>query len=218
MIIYGYIKINITMTPEENFNDSIIWVLKQLKKESLFGGGISIKVDSLFEIDDAAPPKRIQLKVLDKLRDMGAISHNYYGNLILTNNESNLIYIEILQPKFDEVYSKYITIPQLSFEPGGSLLSFQNKSILISKKRNSDAHYLLTILFGKTNEVFAYDQIWENEYFKRPEAYYDKTKDWRKIYNACRLVNKKVAEETTIKDFLNYNKTEVSINKKYLPS
>jgi hypothetical protein len=124
---------------------------------------------------------------------------------------------------FEKKYNEYISklslpkeIKTLSFDSSTSLLLFNSKTIEISKTKNSDSHYLLDILFKNKEKVWACDEIWEDPYFHSENKEYDPKTDWRKIYNSARLINEKVAIETTIKDFLNSTKTSVSINKKYI--
>jgi hypothetical protein len=102
------------------------------------------------------------------------------------------------------------------FDPETSTLSIQGKEFRVSKTRNTDAHYLLTILFRSPNETWAFDQIWEDPYFHSHNQKYNPKTDWRKIYYAGYSVNEKVQKATTIQDFLNLSKTSVSISKQYL--
>lgn len=105
---------------------------------------------------------------------------------------------------------------EIAFDAERSALTFQGKSIEISKSKNSDPHYLLAVVFKDKSKVWAYDEIWDDMYFQRMHQKYDPKKDWRKIYNAAYSVNEKVAKATTVADFLDISKTEVSINKAYL--
>jgi hypothetical protein len=117
---------------------------------------------------------------------------------------------------YREVYPKRVVMRELAFDPKTSNLSLLGNTIEISKTKDSDPHYLLEILFKDKEKVWAYDEIWEDPYFHSREAEYDPQKDWRKIYHAARSVNEKVAKATTISDFLDFSKTAVSIDKKYL--
>lgn len=105
---------------------------------------------------------------------------------------------------------------ELSFDVKESKLRFKGKKIEISKTKNSDPHYLLTLIFRDKEKEWAYDEIWEDPYFRSRNKEFDPNEDWRKIYNAGYSVNGKVERATTIKDFLDVRKTSVSINRKYL--
>lgn len=104
----------------------------------------------------------------------------------------------------------------ISFNVQTSRLEFNNKKILISKTKDSDPHYLLTLLFEDKDRNWAYDELWDSPYFHSNSEVYDPKNDWRKIYNAGYSVNEKVAKATTINDFLIVKKTAISINRKYL--
>jgi len=104
----------------------------------------------------------------------------------------------------------------LGFDERKSVLSINGQEVEISKSKNSDPHYLLTILFRDTGKEWACDEIWEDQYFVRNNRDYDAKTDWNKLYNAARAANEKVAIATTIQDFLDISKASISINKKYL--
>jgi hypothetical protein len=100
----------------------------------------------------------------------------------------------------------------LNFNPETSTLYFQGKEILIAKSKNTDQHQLLEVLFEKPDKLWNYDEIADGmgTEFKKEE--------WKKYYNAARAINQKVAEGTTIKDFLVTSAKTVMINKRYLPA
>ena len=100
----------------------------------------------------------------------------------------------------------------LNFDPKTSILSFRNKEILISRGKDSDSHYLLKTIFKDVNKIWNYDEIVEeldpmNNAIKP---------NWRKFYNAVYSINKKIASETTIKNFLEGTSKTVQINKAYV--
>jgi hypothetical protein len=102
------------------------------------------------------------------------------------------------------------------FDIDTSILDVQGKQMLISKTKNSDAHYLLSILFKDPDKTWPFDDIWEDPYFHSRNARYDPKTDWRKIYYAGYSVNEKVQKATTIPDFLDLSKTAMAVQKKYL--
>lgn len=98
----------------------------------------------------------------------------------------------------------------LNFDVTSSILTFQGKEILIARSKNTDPHYLLQTLFADLKKLWNYDEVatdWKTDF--------DKTK-WKRFYNAAYKVNQKIAEKTTIKDFLEATKKTVSVNRKYL--
>ena len=117
---------------------------------------------------------------------------------------------------YEEVVPQAKISRETSFDAVNSVLNLNKKRIEVSKTKNSDPHYLLTILFRDKQKVWAYDEVWNDPFFRLPGKEYDPREDWRKIYNAGYSVNEKVAKATTINDFLGITKTEISITKKYL--
>ncbi len=100
---------------------------------------------------------------------------------------------------------------ELEFDVKNSLLHFAGEAINISKRAESDAHELLKTIFTDRNK------IWQT---------YEVLDDWKveidgnapknKVYQAGKAVNRIVAIDTQIKDFLTVTTKTVAINKKYL--
>ncbi len=104
----------------------------------------------------------------------------------------------------------YSRVP--TFNETTRVLSFMGEDILIAKKEDSDPHKLMRTLFKDTSKVWANDEILEDwGYFLSEE---DVTKN--KAYQAGKAVNRTIAQETTVKDFLNITTKTISINSKYL--
>ena len=106
-----------------------------------------------------------------------------------------------------KTYSKVPT-----FNETTRVLSFMGEDILMAKKEESDPHKLMKTLFKDTSKVWANDEILEDwGYFLSEE---DVTKN--KAYQAGKAVNRTIAQETKVKDFLNITTKAISINSKYL--
>lgn len=99
---------------------------------------------------------------------------------------------------------------KIDFDEAQSVLHFAGKEIRISKRAQSDPHDLLVTIFKDRAKVWNTDEVLE---------------DWKlgndptprnKVYQAGKALNNIVAKETQIKDFLNVDTKEVSINKAYL--
>jgi len=120
---------------------------------------------------------------------------------------------EIGRFKLFEVTNKQTDDEKLSFDANESALFFKGKRIEISRNKRSDSHYLLIILFKDTHKVWSMDEIWDEWRNYDTES---RDNDWHKFYNACRLINTKIATETKIKKFLTCSSTEIRINKEYL--
>jgi flagellar biosynthesis regulator FlbT len=91
-------------------------------------------------------------------------------------------------------------------------LSFMGKEILISKKEESDPHKLIRTLFKDMSKVWANDEILEDWNYSLSDE--DVTKN--KAYQAGKAINRTIAQETTVKDFLSITTKSISINNKYL--
>jgi|GEM_PF-4071471 len=120
--------------------------------------------------------------------------HNYLLNKLSINKRSEKSNEEMI----------------LEFDEDKSVLFFKGKEIIISKTKNSNGHKLLETVFKEESKIWNYDEIaedWYDEY----------TRDsWSRYYDAGYKVNKRIAEETTIKDFLIITNKMLNINKKYL--
>ena len=100
--------------------------------------------------------------------------------------------------------------PRLSYTP--HKLSFKGKVIFIPE---GDQDTLCRVILRNKNAMkreWSWDEVLE----KSGERNID-TSMWRRVYNAGREINKKVAIETTIKDLLDVRKQTISVNTKYLP-
>lgn len=97
------------------------------------------------------------------------------------------------------------------FDEKNSVLHLAGKAIKISKNVQSDPHDLLRTLSLNQNKVWSTDEIiddWKYLPGEKPVK--------NKVYQAGKAVNRIVAQETKIKDFLKVSTKEVAINKKYL--
>jgi len=101
---------------------------------------------------------------------------------------------------------------KLEFDATKSILTFAGEAITISKRVENDAHDLLKTIFKNRAKVWNGDEVlddWKVDYTK---SHIPKNK----VYQAGKAVNRIVAIETKIKDFLEVSTKTVSINKKYL--
>lgn len=99
--------------------------------------------------------------------------------------------------------------PHLSY--ASHKLSFKGKEIFIP---GGDQDDLCQVLFKNKTALkreWSWDEITE-KWGGDPND-----NNWRKVYNAGREINKKVAIETGIKDLLDVNKKTIRVNPKFLP-
>lgn len=97
------------------------------------------------------------------------------------------------------------------FDDRTCTLHFQNEAIVISKKQESDPHKLMRTIFKDMLKVWANDEILEDWGYD-----FDEEVSEGKVYQAGKAVNEKIAQSTTIKDFLDVTTKSIAINKKYL--
>ncbi|MDD5318415.1 MAG: hypothetical protein PHF79_01140 [Candidatus Pacebacteria bacterium] len=120
--------------------------------------------------------------------------------------------LKVLRPLRNKVSKENLNKRKTSFDDVKSILTLRGDDILISKSLNSDAHDLLRTLF---KDRF---RLWENT---------DILEDWQfslniklvpknKVYQAGKSVNRIIAGETRIKDFILTSTKTTSINKGYL--
>ena len=97
------------------------------------------------------------------------------------------------------------------FDDKNRKLIFAGKEIIITKKEESDPHKLMRTLFKDVSKTWASDEILEDWGYSFGE---DIKKN--KAYQAGKAVNRSIAQETTIKDFLEITTKTISINPKYI--
>ena len=104
------------------------------------------------------------------------------------------------------------TDKKLEYDDKQSTLYFADETIKIAKRAQSDAHDLLRIVFKDRSKLWNNDEILEELKFNLTKSKVPKNK----VYQAGQAVNRIIAQETKIKDFLTLTTKTVAINKKYL--
>jgi hypothetical protein len=115
---------------------------------------------------------------------------------------------EKMRPRMVEKSNK------LEFDDATSTLFFADVEIVISKQAESDAHELLRTVFKDRAKTWNADEVLEDWQFALGNSRERVPKN--KVYQAGKAVNRIVAQDTTIKDFLTVSTKAVSITKKYL--
>ena len=93
------------------------------------------------------------------------------------------------------------------------VLFFKNQQFNFSNSPNQ--YELLGTLFKDIQKEWNYDEIEEDW---DPTCYEERLKQqdyWKKFYNSAKEINKKIAIETGVKDFLLMNTKQIKVNKKY---
>ena len=100
---------------------------------------------------------------------------------------------------------------KLDFDDKQSILYFNGKTITISKGAENDAHELLRTVFKNKSKVWSKDEVLDDWHLEVGNI-----TPKNKVYHAGKAVNRIVAQETQIKDFLVVSTKTITINKKYL--
>lgn len=93
------------MEPEDQFNEYVYYVLKQLKEEKLLTGeGESVVYDNRSNvIAPGIPSKRRKAQIIDRLQEWGCLEiQSVHGE-----PESGVFELNFKQPNFDEAYRKF---------------------------------------------------------------------------------------------------------------
>ncbi len=100
------------MTPEERFNDQIRWALKRIKEESLAtetSKPVRFEVSKI--VGTGIPAQERQKSLIHKLAEWKAIKITYETDPSGGGISRYLFELELLQPKFNEIYEKYCGAP-----------------------------------------------------------------------------------------------------------
>lgn len=104
--------IKITMNPEEEFNHDVLYILQKLKREILStetGKPVEFRLTTV--IAAGYPSSRKEQQILKKLAEWGAVK--LVGLMSGNWDYPRRVYtLEILYPKFEEVYRKYENLNQ----------------------------------------------------------------------------------------------------------
>ena len=139
-------------------------------------------------------------------------------------SDSELVFFRVsdFKNKLDRIHKYLITEllsgdeeqQRLDFDDKRSILYFLGEKITIAKRAENDAHELLRVIFQNRHKIWNNDEILDKWLFNRIKPNTPKNK----VYQAGKAVNRIVAQETTIKNFLDISTKTVAINKKYLNS
>jgi len=128
------------MTPEEKFNREIWYVLRRIKEKAFYVLSESpieykIKYDQ-FKGSELIPSPENEEQIIRKLEELKAIKiikeefypHDEYIGTFFSN-------LQLLQPKFDEIYKKYQEIKNKESDP--DILSIQLKNGLLTLNKST---------------------------------------------------------------------------------
>ncbi len=183
--------------------------------------------------DDLAEIDIIMKHDLQELENNWATDKNYYVKYyqdLRAKWEKVHHYLmgELADPQLQERVNQPKIEKYLELEYTNGILWIKGKSIIIKvQKRNTDEIRLLEYIFSNRKSLanpFSYIDIAENAF--DDYGYDSSKKKWRRYYDICQRINKKIPEVITksikgeIKDFLiatSERDGSVSINKDFLP-
>lgn len=136
-------------------------------------------------------------------------------------SENDVVFFKVKDFRaFAQRFHNYITTElvkaetdkKLEYDDQQSTLYFVDEAIKIAKRADSDAHELLRMIFKDRSKLWNNDEILDMWKFDLTKSRVPKNK----VYQAGKAVNRIIAQETKIKDFLLLTTKTVAINKKYL--
>jgi len=210
----------------ESFENPHIFPSENREKYERMFPDYQDKIRRIRELHDLLPPSYSLAKHLAKKegRELGRMPGDRKVDRIEEEMEKLEGDLKKLKNFMDENYTHPFTVNEkkllgeengvakgeLSYDERIGALNIINKTVKISEGRDSNQHHLLITLLKNRNKIWAVDEIWEDwgNSEERPIG--------RKIYNAARDINEKVAIQAGIKDFLYYNMKEVGIRREYM--
>jgi len=204
---------------KEIFNDFIIfkYIKYDVPKNPIYPNFYTKKIEKKYKLmksfTELIKSERDASKVPNK------INFNPKIPIVNLERDEEFFYTQRLHndiiEKLDEYHEKQVKEKSekynLGFDNEKRLLCFMNENIIISKKEESDTHKLMRTLFSDTSKVWANDEILDDwDYFCNEEV------SKNKVYQAGKAVNRIIAQETKIKDFIIVTTKNVFINKEYL--
>lgn len=203
------------MITNEKFNQAIWWVLQEIKKENL-----STRKDyyTCFEYqspdndsNNLIPSREDQKRILNLLKNKKVIKieKNKYSDPLMIDFFAQMknikpigCLLEILQPKFDELYKKFATKfkkeiehssnKKIEFLDSEIILKFGEKSCPLPAYRNE--HFFCRAMFEyPAKEPIDWSQISEKMDIKAIETN-GKKRSQRSIYDTTKAINKRTKE------------------------
>ena len=157
------------MTPNEEFNNDVMWVLSELKLEELANAYSEYKMKFLIAKGSGKiPDEPSQRRILNMLSDRKAITISPFYNLAMSALDTVYqmqgatpigYYIKILQPTFDEIYKEYETLNKGNDKKNNHSFSFERertiKKLEILKK---DSGRLEVYINGNYDRPFSFSR------------------------------------------------------------
>lgn len=203
------------MTPEDKFQKDLSYVLNKLKEQSLYvpkDYRIPYKLyTTVIDMTGATPLVEDEVMILAKLAEMGAIKD---FDFTVDHNNTPTLQLELLQPKFDEVYdnqkkflNKSVNDSSPVFDNSKSRIIWRGDECEIPPATNQFylCEKMFSVPFGtKVKEIEFLDNLgWKEE-------------TQRAVYDAMRLVNDRIKKAFGISGFFVWRNNLVYVNEKVL--
>ena len=143
----------ITMTPEEEFNQEVLWILHEIKKE-LLATPKGKRVEFSIRYYSGAPSAERQRKLLYKLQEWKALEKIESGDLFADNflSPPKKYLLLINQQKFDRFCKKWENIDENPWLTERTKIIQRNK--LIGKQKGKDIRIDLKVPAEETRKQF----------------------------------------------------------------
>lgn len=213
---------------EKEFQQAIVWMLKEIKKEYLATPSDEY-VCYEFQHSEDAPNAEDQRRAIQFLKKEGAvrIHKRKYPMGVMMELAAQLqglkpmgYYLDILQPDFDRLYGKYVGGQPAHhferFDRGRGILHFAGREIVISK--GGKETYALQLIDTIQKDLTRY---WFEDEILTDWGYTDdeqKSLPKNRVYHAAQKLNNLVAKETQVNNFVEHNTEKFRINPLYLKS
>lgn len=155
----------------------------------------------------------IQADYEDYKKHPGQVLFDPNAPVIKNDRDDEFFYTQKLH---NDIFEKLESLNErdsnsLDFDESNSTLYLMGTPILISKRVQSDALYLLKTLFKDRERVWNNDEILDDW-----KIDIDAKAPKNKVYQAGKAVNRNISQKIQIDDFLEVTTKTVSINKRYL--
>lgn len=186
-------------------------LVRILREQQQLNQSNNFRIDNE-HFQEADIPEAERSLVLDRLSELGLIKPTGWFYIVTDKlgRQRGVIDIET-SPQHLEEFDKETFSRKYE-------LSYKNRTIyflgtLIKIPEDTNQEYLCNIIF---KDLIAMQKIWSwDEVLEEWNVVIEK-EDWRKVYEAAREVNTKIATKTKIEDLLIATKKTVRVNPKYL--
>jgi hypothetical protein len=200
------------MTPEDKFQKDFSYVLNKLKEQSLYvpkDYRIPYKLyTTVVDMTGETPLVEEEVMILAKLAEMGAIKD---FDFTADHNNTPTLQLELLQPKFDEIYNnkgKFIDSSQEpTFDKDAGTIKRAGKECALPFKKTE--YYIAEALFANPPET----KLTENDLMAATDIVADKADSGRRIYDAMQRINKKAKADLDIDKLIHYKNSHYWIAK-----